>query len=160
MELVDISGTIGELDRGEIGVLESTQPVQLCGVLVETLTAEPPIPLLDGAVIDDVVVGHDPATITAPGLFVAHSFPSLHIEISRSQREQRSAIPWRIVPTNDAVATCRLAARQSNISIEFCNPEGLAGSIMAGKEDTCHEEEVCQTPWPKKAKDRSAFTGS
>jgi hypothetical protein len=74
VKLVDFAGTIGEANRGEVGVLESVQPVHSCNLLVETLIAKLPITLLDGAALDDVVAWHDPATIAATGFALLHPF--------------------------------------------------------------------------------------
>ena len=72
VKLVDFAGTIGDANRGEVGVLEGIQPIHFCNLLVETLIAELLITHLDGAALDGVVAWHDRATIAATGIAFLH----------------------------------------------------------------------------------------
>jgi hypothetical protein len=58
MELVLLAGAVGHHDRIEPTILEALQALCACYLGVKALVAKPPVAVLNGAAIHDIIAGY------------------------------------------------------------------------------------------------------
>ena len=68
MKHVGFTGAVSEFDGIEADVLKLVQTIRLGDLGIQTLVAEFPVPILNGTVVDDIVVRRDLAAGGTAGL--------------------------------------------------------------------------------------------